>query len=479
MSQAQLCARFNPTSIQSYSEDGKLINDPIHGHIRLNRICLDIVDTPEFQRLRDLKQLGTTYFIFPGASHCRFEHSIGVCHLAGALVERLGGLQPELDITRQDLDMVRVAGLCHDLGHGPFSHVFDNEVIPYLVPGSTWRHEDASTMMFEYLLNENGLDWDSNDVSFVQDLIKGRRPTNPGEKGFLFDVVANSRNSVDVDKFDYLARDSYNLGLKTSYDFSRLMNFSKVIQDEICFHAKEVYTVYEMFHTRYSLFRQVYSHRVGKAIEYMIRDAMIAANPVMQFDQAIDDPSLYRTLTDCVVRNIEFSKDPRLADAQAILKRIRRRNLYKCADEVVLNETEGRLMKDITGEDVVRFQPQGGDLRPDEVIVNSFALDYSMKEKNPVDKIHFFNKWDKDEYFTIPREKVSPLAPHVFQERHLRIFVRDGTKVDLARDAFRALLRHNKCVSPIPPRAPVTFYDTDEPMTPLSVPVANKRAREE
>lgn len=75
---------------------------------------------------------------------------------------------------------------------------------------------------------------------------------------------------MDVDKFDYLARDCLNLGMKTSYDFSRLMLAGRVIGGEICFHAKEVYNVYEMFHTRYSLHKQVYSHRVVKAIEYMI-----------------------------------------------------------------------------------------------------------------------------------------------------------------------------------------------------------------
>lgn len=70
-------SQFRPTTMQTLLEQGKLINDPIHGHIRLNRRCVEIIDTPEFQRLRDLKQLGSSYFVFPGASHCRFEHSVG------------------------------------------------------------------------------------------------------------------------------------------------------------------------------------------------------------------------------------------------------------------------------------------------------------------------------------------------------------------------------------------------------------------
>jgi len=77
-----------------------------------------------------------------------------------------------------------------------------------------------------------------------------------------------------VDKFDYLARDSQNLGLKTSYDYSILMNNCRVIDDELCFHAKEAFNVYEMFHTRYSLFKRFYSHNTSKAVEYMIMDAL-------------------------------------------------------------------------------------------------------------------------------------------------------------------------------------------------------------
>src|ERR1051325_11020439 len=81
---------------------------------------------------------------------------------------------------------------------------------------------------------------------------------------FLFDIVANKTNSIDVDKFDYLARDCHYLGIKTVFDFSRLMNFSRVNGDQIAYYDKECYNIYELFHTRYSLFKRAYYHRVGK-----------------------------------------------------------------------------------------------------------------------------------------------------------------------------------------------------------------------
>lgn len=86
------------------------------------------------------------------------------------------------------------------------------------------------------------------------------------ERRFLFDIVANKRNSVDVDKFDYIERDTHNIGLRSSYDAKRLLMFSRVVNNEICYHHKEVYNIYEMFHTRYSLFKRIYTHRVGKHI---------------------------------------------------------------------------------------------------------------------------------------------------------------------------------------------------------------------
>ena len=148
---------------------------------------------------------------------------------------------------------------------------------------------------------------------------------------------------MDVDKFDYIERDTYNLGLRSSYDPKRLLVYSRVINNEICYHQKEVYNVYEMFHTRYSLFKQIYTHRVGKAIELMIVDAFLAAskfgnsyiflynfnfndNPVdeyLKISDSVDKPEEYLHLTDDIVRTIEKSKCPELEESRGIIRNIR------------------------------------------------------------------------------------------------------------------------------------------------------------
>jgi hypothetical protein len=100
-------------------------NDPIHGNIAMGGLCLRIIDTKEFQRLRNLKQLGTCDYVYPGATHSRFSHSIGVGYYAETLLKNLKANQHYLDITPVDILCVKVAGLCHDLGHGAYSHVFE------------------------------------------------------------------------------------------------------------------------------------------------------------------------------------------------------------------------------------------------------------------------------------------------------------------------------------------------------------------
>ena len=119
------------TASQTYEQQlktSKVINDAVHGHIVIPAWCMDFIDTPQFQRLRYLKQLGVTYFVFPGGSHNRFEHSLGVCYLAGRMLKGLHKRQPELQIDKRDLKLVQWAGLCHDLGHGPFSHAFEHYI---------------------------------------------------------------------------------------------------------------------------------------------------------------------------------------------------------------------------------------------------------------------------------------------------------------------------------------------------------------
>ncbi|XP_054464755.1 deoxynucleoside triphosphate triphosphohydrolase SAMHD1-like [Anoplopoma fimbria] len=362
------------SGLQSAQENW-VFNDPIHGTVELHPLLVKMIDTPQFQRLRYIKQLGGAYFVYPGASHNRFEHCIGVAHLAGELAKALKTRQPELNIDDRDVLCVQIAGLCHDLGHGPFSHSFET-FIHKARPGRNWKHEEASLTLFDYMVDSNNLEEEMrryglqlpDDMEFIKELIKGEarvfvncvkspfkgRPDKP----FLYEIVANKRNGIDVDKFDYLARDAYNLGIKSSFDHRRFIKFARVCkvckkcgenkekhvckadgEYQICMRDKEVNNLYDLFHLRYSLHSRAYQHKVNNIIEHMITEAFLKADEHIQIEgsegqmftlsTAIDDVEAYTKLTDHVYETILHSSQPELAEAKQILSRIVDRNHYR------------------------------------------------------------------------------------------------------------------------------------------------------
>ncbi|KAG2521862.1 hypothetical protein BBO99_00004170 [Phytophthora kernoviae] len=444
----------------------KLFNDQVHGYIKVNGLCVSLMDTPQFQRLRDLKQLGTLYYVFPGASHNRFEHSLGVSFLSGQTVERFRLQQPELELTQRDTTLLSAAGLLHDLGHGPFSHVFEHEFMPRVAAARgyggadtlSYHHEDMSLRMIEYMVDDNNIDMERDDIKFIQQLIVGAKETHSGarvdSRGYLYEIVANGRNCIDVDKFDYLARDMLNLfGLRKVFDFSRLTMFNRVIGDEICYHTSVNLDIYDMFQQRYQMHKQIYNHRKGKAVEFMICDAMLLADKELGICAATQMPEEFQFLTDHIVHSIEASKSDTLSDARALLKRMRRRELYEFIDEYLLPPELMSRIPCFTSE-VLATQTSydGVQLDPEDIIVSDGRLNYNFKDRNPVDNVSFYTSNELDKKFHIPKEQVSLLFPEKFEERIIRVYSRNKSrKVHTAiLQAFRSYIRQFSTTLPPP-----------------------------
>ncbi|KAH9121446.1 hypothetical protein LEN26_010672 [Aphanomyces euteiches] len=426
----------------------KVFNDQIHGYISMSELCVSIIDTPQFQRLRDLKQLGTLYYVFPGASHNRFEHSLGVAHLAGATVERFQTTQPELEITKKDVELLSVAGLVHDLGHGPFSHVFDGEFMSAARPNNSYTHEEMSLRMLDYLVDDNNIDMEKQDVRFVQELVQSakRTPTTRlDSRDFLYEIVANGRNCIDVDKFDYLARDMENLfGGKKGFDYSRLWHYNRVIGNEICYHTSVTGDIYEMFQQRYYMHKQIYNHRKGKAVEYMICDAMILADKELGISASTDSPERFQYMTDHIMKIIECSTSPELTQARDIIRRIRKRQLYEFVDEFLVPAELTNKLPKITSQDIAcSSNSQSLNLNVDDIIVYDGRLNYNLKDKNPVDSVSFYSSSNLLDKFHTPKDEVSLLFPDKFEERILRVFSRNSD-ANLKRAIAEAFRNHLK-----------------------------------
>uniref|UniRef100_A0A803WG05 Deoxynucleoside triphosphate triphosphohydrolase SAMHD1 n=1 Tax=Ficedula albicollis TaxID=59894 RepID=A0A803WG05_FICAL len=473
---------------QQHMEVMKVFNDPIHGHIEFHPLLIRIIDTPQFQRLRYIKQLGGTYFVFPGASHNRFEHSLGVGHLAGCLVRTLKDRQPDLGITQRDILCVEIAGLCHDLGHGPFSHMFDGRFIPLTRPDLKWKHETASVQMFEHLITSNKLEEVmrsyglvlEEDMLFIKEQIGGPIDETacvkswpyrgrPKEKSFLYEIVANKKNGIDVDKWDYFARDCHHLGISNNFDYKRLLVFTRVCEVEnqkhICTRDKEVGNLYEMFHTRNCLHRRAYQHKTGNIIEIMITEAFQKADrffeikgsggKVYRISTAMEDMEAYAKLTDCIYLGILHSSDENLKEAREILHRVERRELYK-----FLGETRPKSKKEIVkvinslAESIANSKPKKDppdvELKAENFIVDVVSMDYGMKEQNPIDNVHFYCKADPSKAVKITQEQVSSLLPRTFMEQVVRVYYKsqDPLIISAAKQYFVQWCMQNDFTKP-------------------------------
>uniref|UniRef100_A0A8D0B4F8 Deoxynucleoside triphosphate triphosphohydrolase SAMHD1 n=1 Tax=Salvator merianae TaxID=96440 RepID=A0A8D0B4F8_SALMN len=476
--------KFLRNLYQSHSEVVKVFNDPIHGHIEMHPLLVHIIDTPQFQRLRYIKQLGGTYYVFPGASHNRFEHSLGVGHLAGCLVRALQDRQPELGIDQRDILCVQIAGLCHDLGHGPFSHMFDGRFIPLARPELKWKHEKASVQMFDHLIASNDLKpilqryglKPEEDLDFIKEQIAGPLETGdspgryrgrPKEKSFLYEIVANKRNGIDVDKWDYFARDCHHLGIQNNFDYDRFMKFARVCEVDnkkhICTRDKEVGNLYDMFHTRNSLHRRAYQHKVGNIIETMITDALLKADPYIKIkgsegrefkiSTALEDMEAYTKLTDEIFLKILYSDDPNLSEAQEILYKIERRDLYKFVGET--RAPEGKeFNKERLAAEILKCKPdnlsQDIQLTAEDLIVDFIYMDYGMKEENPINNVSFYCKSDFTQAIRITKEQVSKLLPEKFAEQLIRVYCKknDEKTQSIAKQYFVQWCANNGCPKP-------------------------------
>ncbi|KAK9981768.1 hypothetical protein ABG768_001292 [Culter alburnus] len=422
-----------------------VVNDSVHGHIELHPLLVKIIDTPQFQRLRHIKQLGAGYWVFPGASHNRFEHSLGVAHLAGCLVKSLQEKQPELHINNRDVLCVQIAGLCHDLGHGPFSHLFDMKFIP--------AHEEASVQMFEHLVEENGLqqemeayglkfktDQKENDHSFIGELIEG---VDTSKKEVQTHVNCDCKQLS-------VYKDCHHLGISKSFDHQRLLKFARVcdvkIKGEaektrrsICYRDKEADNIFDMFRTRYTLHRQAYQHKTVNIIETMIKEALVKADGHLQISKAINDMKEYTKLTEAAREILQASQEilqeEDLQHAREKVMKILKRDLPKFLGEAKLEKRDISKVESDWKAAVEKWNKEiRQDPNADDFVVDVVHIDHGMKDKNPMDSVYFYRKRDPNKAFL---KKDQMFLPKDFYEKLFRVYYKGpGEKLKEAQKCF-------------------------------------------
>lgn len=249
----------------------KFVKDCIHSRIELNETVLKFVDVPEFQRLRRISQNASSKYAFPNSVHTRFEHSLGVMHLAGKMFDQIS---PEKDLRLKT--MIQVAALYHDIGHAAYSHLFDEflKKYPYGLPfywspncSITEPHEVRSTALLQQVNNRLKI-YAQSDIDIMKNMILGNY-MNEYPK-WWFEIVNNKHNGIDVDRLDYLARDSYSTGLP-SFQYEYIMLNAYISKDNhIEFKDKAKYDIEDMKNTRKRMFQVVYKHHTAKKVDRIL-----------------------------------------------------------------------------------------------------------------------------------------------------------------------------------------------------------------
>ncbi len=246
----------------------KIINDPVYGFITISdELILNLIDHPYFQRLRNIKQMGMASLVYPGALHTRFHHAIGAMHLMG---EALNSLKNKgVEISNKEYQGALIAILLHDIGHGPFSHALENTLV------SGVHHEDLSLLFMKRL---NAIFNQQLDTAL--EIFSNKHP-----KKFLNQLVASQ---LDIDRLDYLLRDSYFTGVSEGVISSdRIIKLINVHNNQLVVEDKGIYSIEKFIIARRLMYWQVYLHKAVISAENLLINILKRARELAEAKQPL------------------------------------------------------------------------------------------------------------------------------------------------------------------------------------------------
>jgi len=367
----------------------KVIRDPIHGYIELDELAIAILDTVEMQRLRRIRQLGFSYLVYPGANHTRFEHSLGTYYLMNVLLDRL-------EVVKEEEHELLAASLIHDIGHGPFSHVTEplirryarkshEEVADLLVADGDERTKRTKEKMAESsaVTLADVIEAYRLDKKQIIGFIKGERAGTVSKRDFS--RILNGE--IDVDRMDYLVRDSYYTGVAYGVvDNIRLIRGLDFVNEELVITEKGILPAESLLFSRFLMHPTVYNHHTSRIAQLMflnaLEDFIESGTESESGSESADDARQY-ALALRRMDDAEITTALRNAQGypQEIMERIDERRLFKRAvyvnitelDEAVADELgEVQRLKEVVEEIskragvpekyvLVDFQGQKGD----------------------------------------------------------------------------------------------------------------------
>ena len=405
------------------------IKDPIYGYIRLTEIERNIVDTIAVQRLRRIRQLAGAEYVYPAANHTRFEHVLGAMYLAGVVVENL-----PTELSADEKQKVRLAGLLHDVGHAPFSHLFE----PFLLKYLGRNHEDMTTWIIAHSSLTDAIEAQGFDAKELSELAVGK--LSKPSKRFLGQIISSS---FDVDKMDFVVRDSYHTGAGYgSVDVFRLIYTMDILDGNLAVDITALPTLESLILARLESFRAIYFHRACRAVQMMILKALDAAKEDLEILK-VKTPDEYMQWDDYTVWS-KLLLNPR---SRQIISELSERKLLKCAYERTFFAKDELVSSVFTNENVrlkleediaVKAKVPVPDVGIDVPSLPSVPYHYAM-DIGPID-IPIFSKNRSGE--KVP-QKITELSKVVDEFRVfmniIRVYTRERYREQVAEAAAQVL----------------------------------------
>ena len=398
------------------------IIDPIHDFIRVNNSEMKIIDDPIFQRLRRIRQLSGAHLTYPGAQHTRFEHSLGVMHIA----DQAGRILHEKNIINTDqIENLRLAALLHDIGHGPFSHLYE-EVLREKTKTS---HEDLGKKIILKtsigdLISKSGF-----NKNFIAKLAFGNSKFQ-----FMNEIVSGV---LSADMMDYLLRDGYFTGAEhAKIDHKRITQSLDVFHGKLALEKSALYSFESMMHSRYQMFKAVYFHKTVRSVEVMLLESMRLADSELGITSV--DLDEFVELTDDVLLSKLLSLPPITSDlkrARKFAEDYQNRRLLKCVFERILTTNVNLRKKKLTEihtELAKKSKVDGNDIFVDSSVTPSIPLSPHEKESKSIILITKEN--NKTKATEIPISKIPLVSTMSGFMNILRIYTtnRNRKKVEIA-----------------------------------------------
>ncbi len=372
------------------------ITDPVHKYIRFSQVEKQLIDSPAFQRLRRIRQLAGAHLVYPSAQHSRFEHSLGTMHIAGFAGETLLG-KGYIDHTEIVQDL-RLAALLHDIGHGPFSHLFE-EVLEY---NCNTSHEELGKKILMQSEIADILGRYGYSAHQICRLSFGQSKVN-----FMNEIISGG---LSADIMDYLPRDGLFTGAEyAKLDYHRLVSSLEVSKNRLAINRSALNSLESMLISRYEMFKAVYFHKTVRSAEVMLLRSMIAADEAL----GLTNTSLhkYLTLTDEATLERLCTLSGRYAFSGKMARDYRDRRLLKSVYEKFLHKRDRQRMDRKALEALASHIAHVADVDSNYVFVDvsrapSMPLTPSKEEMYSVLVV------DKDRVYEMPMSEI-PLVESI------------------------------------------------------------------